>query len=106
MELQTRKPLRLAEFDYGSNGAYFVAVCTAMRMDILGTITALPEIVRQLTSFSARNVNRLLNTPGRPLWQRGYYERVLRGEDDLNAAAAYIQNNPARWAEKYPYLTE
>lgn len=31
-------------------------------------------------------------------WQRGYYERVLRGAADLDRSRAYIQSNPARWA--------
>ena len=30
------------------------------------------------------------------LWQAGYYERVLREEDDVRALARYIVNNPLR----------
>ena len=30
------------------------------------------------------------------LWQRGYYEHVIRNQDDFDAAAEYIQTNPAR----------
>lgn len=36
--------------------------------------------------------------PGR-LWQRNYYERIIRDEDELTAIREYIINNPARWAE-------
>ncbi|MFA4835623.1 MAG: transposase [Dehalococcoidia bacterium] len=36
--------------------------------------------------------------PGR-LWQRNYYEHVIRNDDDLNRIREYIQNNPARWSE-------
>ncbi len=35
------------------------------------------------------------------LWQRGYYEHVIRSEDELNEIRAYIQQNPQRWAIKY-----
>jgi REP element-mobilizing transposase RayT len=35
--------------------------------------------------------------PGR-LWQRGYYERILRGEKELNGARRYILENPMKWA--------
>jgi putative transposase len=38
----------------------------------------LSEIVRQLKTFSARRVNQLRKTPGNPVWQRNYYEHVIR----------------------------
>jgi len=34
--------------------------------------------------------------PGK-LWQRNYYEHIIRNEDDLNAVREYIVNNPAGW---------
>ena len=36
--------------------------------------------------------------PGR-LWQRNYYERIIRDEAELNAARKYIAENPMKWAE-------
>jgi putative transposase len=33
------------------------------------------------------------------LWQRNYYEHVIRKEDDLNDVRQYIFDNPAHWAE-------
>jgi putative transposase len=35
---------------------------------------------------------------GRTLWQRGYYDHVVRDEDDLARARKYIAENPIRWA--------
>ena len=35
--------------------------------------------------------------PGR-LWQRNYYEHVIRDEEDLLAIQQYIPENPLRWA--------
>lgn len=57
----------------------------------------LPEIVRQFKTFSARRVNQKNNTPGAHLWQRNYYEHVIRDEDDLIRAREYIVNNPVQW---------
>ena len=34
---------------------------------------------------------------GRPLWQRGYHERVMRDEAELAALRTYIVENPLRW---------
>jgi len=33
------------------------------------------------------------------LWQRNYYEHVIRDEADLNRIQDYIQSNPANWDE-------
>ena len=31
------------------------------------------------------------------LWQRNYYEHIIRNEDELNKIREYIQNNPLKW---------
>jgi len=36
-------------------------------------------------------------TPGMKLWQRNYYERIVRNEDDLNRICQYIIDNPEKW---------
>jgi REP element-mobilizing transposase RayT len=33
------------------------------------------------------------------LWQRNYYEHVIRNEDDMNTIREYIINNPLRWGD-------
>jgi len=33
------------------------------------------------------------------LWQRNYYEHVIRDEDDLNHIRQYIMDNPSQWTE-------
>ncbi len=60
---------------------------------------ALPEIVRALKTFSARRINQILGTPGIPVWQRNYYEHVIRNEIDLEETREYIQNNLIKWLE-------
>ena len=37
--------------------------------------------------------------PDQPLWQRNYYEHIVRGSDDWSAIEAYIDQNPQRWSE-------
>jgi putative transposase len=60
---------------------------------------ALPEFVRALKTFSARRINEILGTPGKPVWQRSYYEHVVRNEIDLEETRDYIQSNPLKWLE-------
>jgi len=56
-----------------------------------------PEIVRAFKTLSARRVNRVRDTPGTPLWQRNYYEHIIRDDRSLNEIREYIMNNPAAW---------
>ncbi len=38
------------------------------------------------------------------LWQRNYWEHVIRNDDELTEIQTYIQSNPARWAEDALYV--
>lgn len=33
------------------------------------------------------------------LWQRGYYEHIIRGEEELNKIRQYIVDNPQSWSK-------
>jgi hypothetical protein len=59
---------------------------------------SLGSIIRSFKSASTRSANLLAGTPGAPLWQRNYYEHILRNEEDLSRGREYIASNPARWA--------
>jgi DNA-binding Lrp family transcriptional regulator/REP element-mobilizing transposase RayT len=158
---KTRKPTRLAHYDYSQNGAYFITLCTHNRECLFGEIQngiMVPnnygkivieewlksEIIRaeieldefvlmpnhihgilsidrrgdrqvvlnhasgpkpkSLGSFIAgfkstvtKQINNIRNKPGIPVWQRNYYEHVVRNEDDLFEIREYIVNNPIKW---------
>ena len=55
------------------------------------------RIMRAFKSVSAIEVNRLLGRNGQPVWQRNYYERVVRNHSEAEAIRRYIGENPARW---------
>ena len=57
----------------------------------------LPEIVRGFKTFSSRRINKSRGTVGTPIWQRNYYEHVIRNDHELNRIREYIIYNPARW---------
>lgn len=59
----------------------------------------LPEIVRAFKTFSAREINLARNTPGRPFWQRNYYEHVIRNGNDRDRIERYILENPSQWPQ-------
>jgi len=38
MELPKRKNIRLKDYDYSQNGAYFITICTKDRLNIFGEV--------------------------------------------------------------------
>lgn len=43
---------------------------------------------------------------GRNIWQRSYYDHVVRDESDYLRIASYIMENPAKWMEDRYYVPE
>ena len=67
---------------------------------------SLPEFVKGAKQRSSFHAKVLL---GAPLWQTGYFERVLRSEQETKALALYTIQNPVRAglvadAGDYPYI--
>src|SRR4051794_33458773 len=157
-----RRSIRLRDYDYTRNGAYFVTVCTNNRLCLFGEIedgvvrlspigqvadtawSELPQhtpdlmldvwvvmpnhlhgilvlpgsIARHSTSTKvpqgpnagslgaviggfksavSRTVKMANLSPDRPLWQRNYFERIIRDDRELDATRSYIDTNPIRW---------
>ena len=60
---------------------------------------SLGAVVRAFKAASTIRINRLRGAPGGVVWQRGYYDRVIRGDAELAQVRQYIRDNPATWAE-------
>ena len=58
---------------------------------------SIPTIVRAYKSAVTYAVNKLENQRGAVLWQKNYYEHVIRNERELHNIARYIRNNPLNW---------
>ncbi|RKZ30462.1 hypothetical protein DRQ36_05445 [bacterium] len=54
---------------------------------------SLCEVIRQFKTFSGKRINKFLDRKG-PVWQRSFYDHIIRNEDDLNSIRGYIINNP------------
>lgn len=59
----------------------------------------LTEIIRAFKSFSARQINLHRGIAGVPVWQRSFYERILRDEGEWDRARKYILQNPQNWQD-------
>jgi REP element-mobilizing transposase RayT len=148
---QSRRSIRLTEYDYAQPGAYFITICTnnreclfgemadgAVLLNALGDIAvdellrtavvrhnvsvdalvrrgdpagrpympnrahgpapgSVSAIVGQFKAAATKRINVLRGTPGVSVWQRNYYEHVIRDEGELNHIRQYITDNPAAW---------
>ena len=158
--------MRLSGYDYSSQGAYFVTICTYQRTCLFGEIIneqmqlnqfgqivkdywqqipkhfpnveldefivmpnhlhsiivikhavlenqpgtttaeifgnmmkpgALSTIVRSFKSATTRQINILRAAPGSPVWQRNYYDHIIRNEVSYTQIEHYIRYNPLSW---------
>jgi putative transposase len=58
---------------------------------------SLSTIVGAFKSAATKSINMSRNTPGMPVWQKNYFERVIRNEKELFRIREYIRLNPVQW---------
>lgn len=149
MVMQSRKELRLPEYDYSQNGYYFVTICTKDRKNVLweavGATCGRPklsiygqiveaEIIEFDNVYSGIKIDKYVIMPnhihmiiavesdegppqvaptlsrmmkqfkgsvskkaGVTLWQKSFYDHVIRNEEDYLAVWQYIETNPVKW---------
>jgi REP element-mobilizing transposase RayT len=61
----------------------------------LSNDAALSGVVQNVKANSGRLINSESRSTG-PIWQRGFYDRAIRRDEDLPAIARYIVANPLR----------
>ena len=55
------------------------------------------SILGQFKSIVTKQINKIRDNPGCPVWQRNFYEHVVRNDDELNRARQYVMDNPLKW---------
>ena len=63
------------------------------------TPKSLGAFVGGFKSAATTRINQLRGTPRAAVWQRNYYERVIRDEEELARLRQYIEDNPAQWSQ-------
>jgi REP element-mobilizing transposase RayT len=58
---------------------------------------SLGAFVGGFKSAITKRINESRETPGTPVWQRNYYEHIIRVENELDRIREYIANNPVQW---------
>ena len=63
---------------------------------------SLGSIIAGFKSTATKRINLLLCTPGKTVWQRGYYDRIIRDAKELDRVREYIQYNPVNFGDDEP----
>lgn len=58
---------------------------------------SLSSIVGSYKSAVSKHINILRNAPAAPVWQRNYYEHIIRSEEERLGIQRYILNNPLNY---------
>jgi REP element-mobilizing transposase RayT len=58
---------------------------------------SLGRIIGAFKTVSTKKINLMCNTPGVKLWQRNYYEHIIRNKHEYYAIRKYIIDNPKNW---------
>ena len=74
-----------------------LALPASLRRGAASSAPTLGDVLRVFKSTSAISANALLSRCGQPLWQRNYYEHIIRNPAELEMIREYIATNPPRW---------
>lgn len=59
--------------------------------------TSVSAVVGWLKYHATKEINSIRNAPGEKVFQRSFYDHVVRNRDDYNEIYKYICENPIRW---------
>ena len=60
-------------------------------------VVTLGQVVAYYKYQTTKIINQTVGSVGHRIWQRNYYEHVIRDEESLNNIRQYIISNPASW---------
>ena len=85
------------------HGVLFIEDCrgTACRAHVRSfgkpDSSSLSTVVRSYKSSVTKRINELCQMLDVPVWQRGFYEHIIRNDNEMYEIQMYIQNNPMQW---------
>ncbi|MFH0790600.1 MAG: transposase [Candidatus Omnitrophota bacterium] len=65
--------------------------------NIVNRKQTLSSFVSGFKSVVTKRINILRDTPRKPVWQRSFYDHIIRNDRSLNAIREYITTNPENW---------
>jgi putative transposase len=58
---------------------------------------SVPSLISSFKATVTRQINLTSQTPNQPIWQRNYYEHIIRDQTAWTTIDRYIINNPKQW---------
>ena len=92
--------IRLKGYDYTRPGVYFVTMLPTPESRPKGP--AAGSLGAMIGQFKSRVTKRVWAMPGdgrTPIWQRNFYEHIVRDQRSLERIRCYILENPIHWDE-------
>ncbi|MBU1650655.1 transposase, partial [bacterium] len=59
----------------------------------------LGRIIGAFKTITTKGINQLYGISGQKIWQRNFYERIIRDNSELDSVRKYIQDNPMKWLD-------
>jgi REP element-mobilizing transposase RayT len=59
---------------------------------------SLGSFISGFKSSATKRIYKLRNSRGHHIWQRNYFDRIIRNERELMTLRRYIDENPLKWA--------
>ncbi len=69
------------------------------KQNVINHAPTVGDIVRAFKARCTHTINQNRNAQGVPVWQRNYYEHIIRDDGELHAIREYIRYNPLKWDE-------
>jgi putative transposase len=64
---------------------------------VAGHARPLPVVIGSFKSAVSKRI-------GTSIWQRSYWDRIIRNEEELNLTRHYVEDNPLRWPTDKEYI--
>jgi putative transposase len=64
------------------------------------------SLIAGFKSSVTKKINEIRGMPGVPVWQRNYYDHIIRNEESFEKIRQYIINNPRSWEEDQLFVQQ
>ena len=81
----------------GANGRSPLGQIQSSRPKISMKPKSISSLIAGFKSATTKKINIIRNTPQNPVWQRNYYDHIIRNDESLAKIREYVQNNPLSW---------
>ena len=82
------------------NHLHFIVIINENRRGgVTPPLPPLGNIIGYFKYQSTKQINIIRNSPGIPIWQRNFYEHIIRNDKELYEIRKYIENNPLNWSD-------